>query len=66
MTPPPVRIYIDSAFVRKTPNQNDISRTEEAKDYMDYAIQTRAIARSFGDVKAVDGIDLYIAKGEIY
>ena len=33
---------------------------------MEYAIQTRAIARSFGDVKAVDGIDLDIAKGEIY
>ena len=33
---------------------------------MEYAIQTRAIARSFGDVKAVDGIDLDIPKGEIY
>ncbi len=33
---------------------------------MEYAVQTRAIARSFGDVKAVDGIDLDIPKGEIY
>lgn len=33
---------------------------------MEHAVQTRAIARSFGDVKAVDGIDLDIPKGEIY
>ena len=33
---------------------------------MEYAVQTRAIARSFGDVKAVAGIDLDIPKGEIY
>ena len=46
--------------------QTDIPRTEDEKDYMEYAIQTRAIARSFGDVKAVDGIDLDIPKGEIY
>ena len=33
---------------------------------MEHAVQTRAIARSFGDVKAVAGIDLDIPKGEIY
>ena len=33
---------------------------------MEYAVQTEGIARSFGDVKAVDGIDLYIPSGEIY
>ena len=33
---------------------------------MSYAVQTQAIARSFGDVKAVDGIDLSIETGEIY
>ena len=33
---------------------------------MDYAVQTRGIGRSFGDVKAVDGIDLAIPRGEIY
>ena len=33
---------------------------------MDYAVQTKGIAREFGDVKAVDGIDLKISRGEIY
>ena len=33
---------------------------------MDYAVQTRGICRAFGDVKAVDSIDLSIPKGEIY
>ena len=33
---------------------------------MEYAVQTEGIARSFGDVKAVDGIDLRIPTGEIY
>ena len=34
--------------------------------YMEYAVQTRGIGRNFGDVKAVDAIDLNISKGEIY
>ena len=34
--------------------------------YMEYAVQTRGIGRNFGDVKAVDAIDLNIPKGEIY
>ena len=33
---------------------------------MDYAVQTRGLARSYGDVRALDGIDLDITKGEIY
>ena len=33
---------------------------------MDYAVQTKGIAREFGEVKAVDGIDLDIPRGEIY
>ena len=33
---------------------------------MKYAVQTRGIGRNFGDVKAVDAIDLNISKGEIY
>ena len=33
---------------------------------MEYAVRTRGIARSFGDVKAVDGIDLDISRGEVY
>ncbi len=33
---------------------------------MSYAVRTERIARSFGDVKAVDGIDLEIPEGEIY
>ena len=33
---------------------------------MEYAVQTREIGRNFGDVKAVDAIDLNISKGEIY
>ncbi len=33
---------------------------------MDYAVQTKGIARDFGEVKAVDGIDLNISRGEIY
>ncbi len=33
---------------------------------MDYAVQTHGICRTFGDVKAVDSIDLSIPKGEIY
>ena len=33
---------------------------------MDYAVQTRGIGRDFGDVKAVDSIDLNIPRGEIY
>ena len=33
---------------------------------MEYAVQTEGIARDFGKVKAVDGIDLNISRGEIY
>ncbi|MCY4651624.1 MAG: ATP-binding cassette domain-containing protein [Dehalococcoidia bacterium] len=33
---------------------------------MEYAVQTRVIGRTFGEVKAVDAIDLNISKGEIY
>ena len=33
---------------------------------MEYAVQTRGIGRDFGEVKAVDAIDLNISKGEIY
>ena len=33
---------------------------------MEFAVQTRSIARSFGDVRAVDGVDLSIPEGEIY
>ena len=33
---------------------------------MEYAVQTEGIARDFGEVKAVDGIDLDIPRGEIY
>lgn len=33
---------------------------------MGYAVRTEKIARSYGDVKAVDGIDLEIPEGEIY
>ena len=33
---------------------------------MDYAVQTKGIARDFGEVKAVDRIDLNISRGEIY
>ena len=33
---------------------------------MEYAVQTRGIGRTFGDVKAVNAIDLNISKGEIY
>ncbi|MCY4654381.1 MAG: ATP-binding cassette domain-containing protein, partial [Dehalococcoidia bacterium] len=33
---------------------------------MDYAVQTKGITRDFGEVKAVDEIDLNISRGEIY
>ena len=33
---------------------------------MEYAVQTQTIGRTFGEVKAVDAIDLNISKGEIY
>ena len=33
---------------------------------MEYAVRTRGIVRNFGDVKAVDGIDLDISRGEVY
>ena len=33
---------------------------------MEYAVQTRGIGRTFGEVKAVDAIDLNISRGEIY
>ena len=33
---------------------------------MEYAVRTEGIARSFGDVRAVDGINLEIPEGEIY
>ena len=33
---------------------------------MEYAVQARGIGRNFGNVKAVDAIDLSISKGEIY
>ena len=34
--------------------------------YMEYAVRTQRIARKFGDLTAVDAIDLAIPKGEIY
>ena len=33
---------------------------------VDYVIETRDLARSFGDVHAVRGVDLTVEKGEIY
>ena len=33
---------------------------------MEYTVHTRGICRTFGDVRAVDAIDLNIPKGEIY
>ncbi len=33
---------------------------------MEYAVQTRSLTRDFGEVKAVDQIDLNISRGEIY
>ena len=33
---------------------------------MDYAVITRALSRNFGDIEAVDSIDLRIPRGEIY
>ena len=33
---------------------------------MEYAVRTRGIGRTFGEVKAVNAIDLNISKGEIY
>ena len=33
---------------------------------MEYAVQTRGIGRTFGEVKAVHAIDLNISRGEIY
>ena len=33
---------------------------------MDYAVKTRGLARSYGEVRALDGVDLNITKGEIY
>lgn len=33
---------------------------------MEHSVQTKGIARDFGDVKAVDRIDLNISRGEIY
>ncbi len=33
---------------------------------MDYAVQTQNLVRDFGEVKAVDRIDLNISRGEIY
>ena len=33
---------------------------------MEYAVQTQGIGRTFGEVKAVNAIDLNISKGEIY
>ena len=33
---------------------------------MDYAVMTQALSRNFGDIEAVDSIDLRIPRGEIY
>ena len=33
---------------------------------MDYAVMTRGLSRNFGDIEAVDSIDLSIPRGEIY
>ncbi len=33
---------------------------------MDYAVMTRELSRNFGDIEAVDSIDLSIPRGEIY
>ena len=33
---------------------------------MDYAVMTRGLSRNFGDIEAVDTIDLSIPRGEIY
>jgi ABC-type multidrug transport system ATPase subunit len=32
----------------------------------EYAVETRGLARKFGDFKAVDGVDLTIRRGEMY
>ena len=34
--------------------------------HSDYAIETQALARNFGEVRAVNGVDLAVRKGEIY
>ena len=34
--------------------------------YMEYAVITRGLSRNFGDIEAVDSIDLRIPRGEIY
>ena len=33
---------------------------------MDYAVETQGLSRNFGDIEAVDSIDLRIPRGEIY
>ena len=32
----------------------------------DYAVLAEGLVRNFGDVRAVDGIDLTVPKGEVY
>ena len=48
-----------------TPGVTESSR-QQAASGADYAIYARGLARSFGGVYAVDGIDLEIPAGEIY
>ena len=33
---------------------------------MEYAVETQGLIRDFGDVRAVDGIDLEVTRGEVY
>ena len=33
---------------------------------MEYAVQTQGLVRDFGEVRAVDGIDLQVTRGEVY
>ena len=56
-------------FYTSQKRRRDWRQAIERKGYegcMEYAVQTQRIARKFGDLTAVDAIDLAIPKGEIY
>ena len=48
---------------RKIPNENSNTGVEILNEY---AVTVEGIVRSFDEVRAVDGIDLEVSKGEIY
>ena len=45
---------------------NDMSLTQTASAALELAIDARGLVKTFGDLRAVDGVDLSVPRGVIY